>query len=535
MSSFSPGQQAVKPAVHSDGGVVAAQHVGAARVGAAVLAAGGNALDAAIATSFAIGVLEPWMSGIGGGGLMVLRHADGRVETLDAGMRAPAGLDPAAYRLAEGEAEGLFTWPAVEGDVNMSGPLAIAVPGLVDGLGVAHAAWGSHPWADLVAPAIDLARRGLSVDWYASLIIGQAAVGLARFEASRARFLPGGHPPPIGLVPGRNTRLPAPALAETLEVIARDGPRALHEGPLAEAVARDAAAVGSPLSAADLAQTRARLRPPLAIGYRDAQIWATPELSAGPTLAHSLRLLSGFAPGATPDPGFYTAMAQALAGAYALRLTEMGDVDGGRDTGRDAGCTTHISVADRHGMTVSLTQTLLSVFGSMVTLPETGILMNNGIFWFDPRPGGPNALAPGKRCLANMCPVVMEAGGRVTAIGASGGRRIMPAVAQIAAFLGDFGMDLETALHMPRLDMSGGAAVTADDTLPAPVIAALRAAFPVAVEKRSVFPNWFANISAAQSSAEAQSNAEAQSAAGGQIGATEPWLPWADASAAPSH
>ncbi|MEM8742526.1 MAG: gamma-glutamyltransferase [Pseudomonadota bacterium] len=520
MSSFSPGQRAVKPAVQSNGGVVAAQHVGAARIGAAVLAAGGNAVDAAIATSFAIGVLEPWMSGIGGGGLMVVRHADGRVETLDAGMRAPAGLDPTAYRLTGGEAEGLFTWPAVEGDVNMTGPLAIAVPGLVDGLGVAHAAWGARPWADLVAPAIDLAQSGLAVDWYASLIIGQAAAGLARFDASRARFLPGGHPPAISLVPGRYTTLPAPELAATLAIIAQDGPRALHEGPLAEAVARDAATVGSPLSAADLAQTQARLRPPLEIAYRRARIWATPELSAGPTLAHSLRLLTEFEPGPAPDPGFYTAMAAALAEAYALRLTEMGDVDGARDTGKDAGCTTHISVADRHGMTVSLTQTLLSVFGSMVTLPETGILMNNGIFWFDPRPGGPNALAAGKRCLANMCPVVMEAEGRVTAIGASGGRRIMPAVAQIAAFLGDFGMDLETALHMPRLDMSGGAAVTADDTLPAPVIAALRAAIPVAVQKRTVFPNWFANISAAQSGAD------------GQIGATEPWLPWADACAA---
>ncbi|MEM9048798.1 MAG: gamma-glutamyltransferase [Pseudomonadota bacterium] len=512
MSSFSPGQRAVKPAVRSNGGMVAAQHVGAARIGAAVLAAGGNAVDAAIATSFAIGVLEPWMSGIGGGGLMVVRHADGRVETLDAGMRAPAGLDPAAYRLTGGEAEGLFTWPAVEGDVNMTGPLAIAVPGLVDGLGVAHAAWGARPWADLVAPAIALAKTGLAVDWYASLIIGQGAAGLLRFPKSRERFLPNGHPPGIALIPGQTTKLPMPALAQTLHVIAQHGPRALYEGPLSQALARDAHGVGSPLSAQDLADTRARLTAPLGIRYRDAQIWATPELSAGPTLAHTLRLMAKTTPGPEPDPAFYTAMAGALSEAYSLRLESMGDVDGARDTG----CTTHISVADRSGMTVSLTQTLLSVFGSMVTLPETGILMNNGIFWFDPRPRRPNSLAPAKRCLANMCPILLQTGDSVTALGASGGRRILPAVAQIISFLGDYGMDLEAALHTPRIDMSGGATVIADDTLPASVIAALEAVFPVSAQKRTVFPNWFANISAAQSKPQ------------GQIGATEPWLPWAD-------
>lgn len=515
--NLSPNQSARKPVIRGRG-IVASQHVGAARIGAEVLASGGNAIDAAVAVSFAVGVLEPWMSGIGGGGLMVVRHSDGRVDTVDFGMRAPAGLDPDAYPLEKGEAEGLFVWPAVRENRNMAGPLSIAVPGTVAGVGLAHATWGTKGWADLVAPAVALAREGQAVDWYATMIIGQAAAGLSRHPASAARFLPGGHPPSTPMVPGAETRLPAPLLAATLEVIAEGGSRAFYEGPLAEAIARDAAAMGCPLSAGDLAAYEARILPPLALRYRGAQIWATPELSAGPTLAHTLRGMEArFTPGPAPDAASYTATADALAEAYALRLAQMGDVEGGRQTG----CTTHFSIVDGDGMAVALTQTLLSVFGSMVTFPETGILMNNGIFWFDPRPGGPNALGAGKRCLSNMCPVVLATpDGRIAAIGASGGRRIMPAVAQVAGFMSDFGMDLEAALHQPRIDMSGGAAVLADDTLPEAVHEALSARHRVIPIKRTVYPSWFANISAVQAGP------------AGQSGGVEPWMPWGDACAA---
>jgi gamma-glutamyltranspeptidase/glutathione hydrolase len=146
MPNFSPNHRVHKPVVRSRGGVVASQHVGAARIGAQILTEGGNAVDAAVATSFALGVLEPWMSGIGGGGMMIVRHADGKVDTVDFGMRAPAALALADYPLAEGEANDLFAWPAVQKDSNMTGPLSIAVPGVVDGLGVAYGAWGSKPW-----------------------------------------------------------------------------------------------------------------------------------------------------------------------------------------------------------------------------------------------------------------------------------------------------------------------------------------------------------------------------------------------------
>lgn len=516
-SNFSPNQTVRKAVVRSAGGVVASQHVGAAAVGARVLEEGGNAVDAAVATSFALNALEPWMSGIGGGGLMVVRHPDGRADAVDFGMRSPAGLDPADYPLDEGTAHDLFAWPAVQGNRNMTGPQAIAVPGVVDGIGVAHAAWGSRDWAALVAPSIDMARRGPSVDWYATIIIGQAARGLSRHPASAARFLPGGFPPGPPMGPTDETRLPMPALAETLERLASDGPRAFYEGALAERIAAEVQGLGGSLSAADLAAYRARIVEPLRIGYRDATIWATPELSAGPTLADVLRRHEAVETGPEPDAAWYGSIAKALSAAYVTRLAEMGDVEGGRTTG----CTSHLTVVDRDGMTVSLTQTLLSVFGSMVTLPDTGILMNNGIFWFDPRPDRPNALAPGKRCLANMCPVVLETGdGRVFGIGASGGRRILPAVAQVSTFLADFGMDLEEALHRQRIDVSGSGLLLADSTLPGDVLAALAETHEVHAKKRSVYPSWFANISATEATGPERR------------GGTEPTLPWADAVAA---
>ena len=142
---------------------------------------------------------------------------------------------------------------------------------------------------------------------------------------------------------------------------------------------------------------------------------------------------------------------------------------------------------------VALTQTLLSPFGAKVMLPQTGILMNNGIMWFDPRPGGPNSIAPGKRPLSNMCPTILEFndGSRV-ALGASGGRRILPAVAQLVSFIADFGMDLEEAAHCPRISVDGPDLVEADARLPAETLDMLKARFPLSVRPHGVHPSAFA-------------------------------------------
>jgi gamma-glutamyltranspeptidase/glutathione hydrolase len=477
-----------KPVVTGSGGMVAAQHVGAAEVGAEVLAAGGNAVDAALATSLALAVLEPWMSGLGGGGAMVIARADGAVEAIDFGMVAPARLDPAAYPLVEGHDDELFGWPAVLEQRNLVGALSIAVPGQAAGLGLAHHRHAGMPWADLCTPAIALARRGLPVTWYTTLRIAAGARDLARFDAAKAIYLPDGAPPaPPG--DGALAHLPLGRLAETLERLAAAGPEDLVNGELARLLVSDVQAAGGVLGPDDLARYQAHRGAPVLTEHAGATFATPGGLTAGPTFAHALALIRGRVPRGAPGPAAYAAWAEALLAAYEQRLASMGHVD----DRCDPACTTHLCVVDRAGTMASLTQTLLSPFGSRVVSPSTGILLNNGIMWFDPRPGGPNALAPGKRPLSNMCPLVaMKDGAPWLALGASGGRRILPAVLQISSMLADCGLDLESAFHMPRLDVSGGPTVNADRGLGPEVLAQLRARFPVREVERAVLPSLFA-------------------------------------------
>jgi gamma-glutamyltranspeptidase/glutathione hydrolase len=491
MDNFSASLRLTKPAVRSEHGVVAAQHRRAAEVGAAVLARGGDAVDAAIATGFALGVLEPWMSGLGGGGAMVLyRAAENRYSVIDYGMRAPESLDVADYPLAgEGIASDLFPWARVEDDRNVHGPLAIAVPGAVDGMRVAHERFATLPWRELIEPAIGLADAGLLIDWFAVESIASAAADLARYPASREAFLVSGLPPVPAWSARTEVRLGQQRLAQSLRRLAAAGPRDFYEGELAADIAGDVQAAGGKLSRTDLARYRARETDPLMIGYRDARIAATPELTAGPTLAYTLRALQPrIRSGKVPDASAYAAYAQSLQEAYAYRLTRMGDVDGSRAPG----CTTHFCVVDRRGNMAAVTQTLLSIFGSRLVLPRTGILMNNGIMWFDTEPDKPNSLAPGKRCLTNYCPVIAERGVERFALGASGGRRILPAVTQLLSFMIDFGQDLDTAFHLPRIDASEGELVIGDELLAPDIHAALAAQFAYVRTRRQTLPYKFA-------------------------------------------
>jgi gamma-glutamyltranspeptidase/glutathione hydrolase len=477
-----------KDVVNARGGLVAAQHVGAAEVGADVLAAGGNAVDAALATSLALGVLEPWMSGLGGGGVMIVAKADGTTEAIHFGMVAPARLDPAAYALIEGRDDELFGWPAVLERRNLLGPLSIAVPGQAAGLALAHRRHASMPWAELCAPAITLARRGLPITWHTTLRIAAGARDLAEFDAARAIYLPDGVPP-APQVDGGLAHLPLGRLADTLERLAVAGPEDLCTGELARELARDVETAGGVLDLEDLGRYRARCSEPFLTQHGGAT-FATPSgLTAGPTFAHALSLIAGRVPRGAPGPTAYVAWAEALLAAYRERLASMGDVE----DRRDPACTTHLCVVDRAGTMVSLTQTLLSPFGSRVVSSSTGILLNNGVMWFDPRPGRPNSIGPGKRPLSNMCPVVALRGGAPwLALGGSGGRRILPAVLQIGSMLADCGLDLESTMHLPRIDVSGGAEVIADRRLAPEVLAALRARFAVREAEHLVMPKLFA-------------------------------------------
>ena len=523
--NFSNSQVIRKPAVVSKSGIVAAQHTKAAEVGAQVLAAGGDCVDAVVATSFALGAVEPWMSGMGGGGTMVLYRArEKRFEVIDFGMRSPLGLKAEEFALTgEGAASDLFPWPRVAGDRNIHGPASIAVPGVVAGMEMAHQRHARLPWRDLLAPAVALAQEGLLVDWFTTEIVATGAADLRRYPASAVAFLIDGLPPAAMWGIKTEVRLPQTRLAATLAALAASGPRDFYEGDLARSIAADIRIDGGYVSVEDLAAYRATLREPLAIPYRGGRVMATPELTAGPTLAHALRLLEQAlsSRGGVPDAATYIAYAEALQEAYRERLKGMGDADGRRALGAEhlaPSCTTHFSVVDAEGNMAAVTQTLLSIFGSKYTLPSSGILMNNGIMWFDPEPGGPNSLGAGKRCLTNYTPVIAEgADGRMLAVGASGGRRILPAVLQLLSLSMDFGMDLDAAFHTPRVDASEGAVVIGDVRLPAEVRETLRGKFDYAEARVQTMPMKFACPSAVARAGDINS------------GATEIAQPWADA------
>jgi gamma-glutamyltranspeptidase/glutathione hydrolase len=522
---FSNAQQIRKPAVVSNGGIVAAQSRKAAEVGAEVLAAGGDCIDAVIATTFALGALEPWMSGVGGGGAMVLYRArEDRHEVIDYGMRAPGSLRVEDYPLTgDGAASDLFPWARVKDDRNLHGPGSIAVPGVVAGMEEAHRRHAKMPWRELLSPSVSLANQGLAVDWWTTLMIASSAADLRRYPASAAAYLQDGLPPnaPWGIK--SHVRLPQDKLKATLTHLAAQGPRDFYQGDLARSIAADIKAGGGSLSVEDLASFRAHLREPLVISYRGGHVYATPELTCGPTLAHTLRMLQQSLQPARggPDAAAYTAYALALQSAYKERLQDMGDADGRRALGAEhlaPACTTHFSVVDRDGNMAAVTQTLLSTFGSKFVLPQTGVTMNNGIMWFDTTPGTTNSLAPGKRCLTNYTPVLARAAdGRRLAVGASGGRRILPAVTQMLSFVMDYHMDLDAAIHQPRLDASEGAVVIGDVHLPMAARDALRARFDYEEARVQTLPMKFACPSVVLRDG------------GTNSGATEIFQPWGDA------
>lgn len=508
-----------KPLARSRGGVVATQNRVAGEVGARVLAAGGNAVDAAVATGFALAAVEPWNSGLGGIGFMLVYSAkQGRVSVVDFGPVSPRRLDPAAYPLTGGGATSrdLFNWPAVKDDRNVHGPLSFAVPGYMDGLGLALEQFGTLKLTDAMKPAIELAERGIAVDWFLTLKIATMAKELARYPTTREIWLPGGYPPVTA--PGALLeRLKLKGLAGTLKQLAKDGRRDFYEGEIAAAIVKDVQAMGGVLGAGDLRGYRACVVEPLTAEYRDAQFSLAPGLTAGPSMLHALNGLRGtrFRRNG-PHADAFLAYAEVLRKAYAERLATMGDTA----DRRDPSTTTHLNVVDRHGNMVALTQTLLSVFGSKVVLPSTGILMNNGIMWFDPRPGSPNGLAPARRPLTNMCPVIaLHHGKPWFAIGASGGRKIFPAVLQISSFLVDHGMFLEDAFHQPRIDASEGEYVALDPRLPATVRKALTEKFTTRLNELVVYPTNYACPSAVLHDAKSREN----------LGVTDVMSPWSGA------
>ena len=507
----------------SNNGMVAAKTPQAAGAGADVLRKGGNAIDAAVTCAFTAWVVEPWMNGIGGGGYMVV-HDSAKAETvaIEFPMVAPAGATDGMFPLKGGTRDAaLFGWPTVVDDANIVGHRSVAIPGAVAGLALALERYGTISLAEAMAPAIRYAEEGVPVTWHTTLTITRDLATLIKYPASREIFFdPSGQP--WGTLDESNpTMLRQIDLARTLRTIAEQGPRAFYEGPIAEAIVRHLQEGGAPFVHPDFANYQAAVIPALTSSYHGHEIATIGKATGGTTLSEALRILDGFdlARLGHNSVANLHLQAEAYRIAFADRFAYLADPNfvevpfdallsseyldhrrskisperaapicaGGREAlgvkhqlagsmpdYSSSGCTTHLSTIDRSGMSVSLTQTLLSLWGSRVTVPGTGILLNNGMMWFDPEPGRPNSVQGGKRPLSNMTPAIVLKDGKATAaLGASGGRKIMNCVSQIAMNLIDHGLSMQPAVSAPRIDASTPA-LYANLNLGAETIAALR-------------------------------------------------------------
>lgn len=478
-------------------GIVVCQHWKAAEAGAAMLSAGGNAVDAAVAAVLVLSVVEPWLSGIGGGGFMIAM--DGRTSAryaLDFGICSSCRLKPEDYPLEQGADGDWFSWPKVRDGRNIHGYGSIGVPGTVAGLAEALAKLGTLPWEQVMEPAIAEAKAGLELDWMAALALAMDTDMLLRYPESAAVWLPEGRAPRVSSA-AKSNRLPLTAKVATLERLRKAGPQDFYTGELAHALVEDLQKGGSPICLEDLASYRPEWKTPLYGTYRQWDLALMPGNSAGPSLLRALNSLERLLVPSSPRPGAEEAQlySRVCREEYAYRLTHMGQssIPG---NALDPSCTSNLCVVDKNGSVVALTNTLLSRFGSKVTSPSLGMLLNNGIMWFDPTPGHPNSIMPGVRPLANMCPlVVSRPGGERYAFGAAGGRTIFPTLLQILSYVFDFGMTLEQAFLEPRVDASTGTIRVSSRANPS-VAEKIAEVFPVETVDDTIYPTRFSLPSA---------------------------------------
>ena len=478
-----------KAATRHPDGMVSAQSILAARAGAAMLDQGGNAVDAAIAAGLALGVVEPWMCGLGGSGLMVIWLAsEKRAVTLDfQGVLAKA-TNFADYPVDPDLPQTLMGFPTVKGNANIEGYRAITVPGAAAGFERALRKWGTLPLSTVAAPAIALAQGGVEATWFTTLQVALASSVLTKDPISRTVYMPGGHP----IAPEASMMIPG--LAETLTRYAEGGAEAFYQGDLAKDIVADLNAGGATIAVDDLAAYEVLEAPAHTQAHRGATAHVMGDVSGGTRLRDFLAYSANHipTPPSKPTPDTWQHYANGLNTAFRAHNVRIG-----RETEKGS-CTSHLSTADKDGNMVALTHTLLNRFGAGVTLPRTGLLMNNAVSYFDPRPNWPTSMAPCKRINAsNMCPIVVTHNERaVFALGASGGNHIMPAVAQVTALMLDFGMSLEDAMNHPRLDASDRASVRADPALGQAVLNALAQDHTLEIAQRLVFPKLYACVSA---------------------------------------
>ena len=463
-------------------GMVVSNHPLASAAGAEMLAAGGNAIDAAIATLFALTVVEPMMVGIIGGGMAHIRLADGTHRVIDGQSTVPLAVRPDSYRPRPGAAHDVFD---TVGNENLTGPRAVAVPGALKAWCETLRRFGTMPLADVMQPAIKHAARGFAATSYLSECIADSASGMLKDKPIAAIFLPKGEP----LKPGN--RVVQTEYAETLAFIAGHGEAALYDGPLGDVLVDYMKRHDGFIARADLTSYKTVERAPIRADYRGwAILGPPPPAASGVHIAEMLNILEGYDIGGL---GFGTAdtvhlLAEAMKIAFADRAAASGDpdhvavpverltskdyaherrsaIDPGRAKAWRAGVgpfesahTTHMTVADSFGNVVATTQTINDLFGAKILIPGLGAIPNNYMHLFDPRPGHALSLAPGKRVTTSMSPVMALRDGKlVYALGLPGGKRIFPSAMQALINLIDHGMSLQEAVEAPRVWTEGNA------------------------------------------------------------------------------
>ena len=476
------GEPGVAVGVH---GAVASAEGYASRAGLAVLQQGGNAIDAAVTIAFTLAVTHPTAGNLGGGGFMVLRMADGRSAAIDYRETAPGKASRDMYLDATGKLNG----------ESLLGAKAAGIPGTVAGLALAHARFGTRKWAELLAPAIALARDGHVIEASHAESMAEAVEKMraAGFNDSVRLYTDAeGKPLAAGAL------WKQPELAQTLQIIADQGPKAFYEGPLAETMAKGVQSLGGLWTVEDLHAYQAKEREPLIFDYRGHQIVSMPPPSSGGVVMRQIlgasELLDFRAQPFRSVAGMHLYV-EAARRAFADRGDLMGDPDfvkmetarlinmdyvkrrmsdidrehptpsdkiAGGTLPDESPQTTHFSVVDGAGDAVANTYTLNTGFGAKVVIPGTGILLNNEMDDFAAKPGAPNAyglvqseqnaIAPGKRMLSSMTPTIVVKDGALRAvIGSPGGPTIINTVTQIVRALVDYGMPLDQAVKAPRL------------------------------------------------------------------------------------
>jgi gamma-glutamyltranspeptidase / glutathione hydrolase len=523
-----------KDEVVANAGMVSAGHRLAAEAGVEMLWRGGNAIDAAVAAAWAVGVVEPWMSGAGGVGAMIVHHHGQRV-VVDFGLRAPLAARPDMYTLLpERGSQGQYGWPAVKDEENQVGHRSVGVPGVVAGLCLAHERFGALARETVMEPAITLASNGFEADWYTSLILGLDLGVITRFPRAAAIFLSNGAVPPrpsvLLSVPDRIVQRD---LAETLRRIAQLGPDAFYRGEIATALSADMRANGGILLDEDLAAYQPRIHDKgLRGSYRGIEIVGVPGPTGAPIVQGILNILEGYDL-ARLDPAnvvglhviseacrrayedFFEHVGDPeqvnvpwdglLSKAYAAAVRETMSMDRASVTRavvdpwrfpvsrsdqrstdgvseapasrapRHSPHTTHVCAVDRERNAVSVTLTLGNLLGSHVVVPGTGVVLNDMMLLFDPRPGFANSIAGGKWQATPVAPtLLLDRGGLRAAIGTPGGRRIPTAIAQVVVNLIDRRLGMQAAIAAPRLHAEGPE-ILLDDRFGPEVFEGLRA------------------------------------------------------------